>query len=113
KPDVVVVGGYAHITMQLAMLWCRRTGTPYLINSESHGRGRGQGPGTARNERNVGQSDKGIRALLSLLAPGPWLLTPALKRFFIRGAAAGLPAGTLARDHLVSYGGPPDRMFLL
>jgi glycosyltransferase involved in cell wall biosynthesis len=100
NPHAVVVGGYAHVTMQLAMLWCRRTGTPYLINSESHrqgteqsGKGRGRWPG-------------------SVAAMGRSLVN-AVKRFFIRGAAAGLPAGTLARDCLVSYGGPAERMFAL
>jgi glycosyltransferase involved in cell wall biosynthesis len=40
-------------------------------------------------------------------------LVAALKRFFIAGAAAGLPAGTLARDYLISHGGPAERMFIL
>jgi glycosyltransferase involved in cell wall biosynthesis len=87
QPDLVIVGGYAHFTMQWAMLWCRRTGTPYLLNSESH----------------------------HWRSRGGWLR--ALKRlpvrFFVHGAAAGLPVGSLAREYLVSYGGPADRMFLL
>src|SRR5207247_2478519 len=96
KPDVVVVGGYAHVTMQLAMLWCRRTGTPYLINSESHAGSR--------------QTPDAGRPMGKRIVRG---LTSTLKRFFISGSAAGLPAGTLAREHLLSHGGPPDRMFFL
>jgi glycosyltransferase involved in cell wall biosynthesis len=86
-PDLVVVGGYAHLTMQWAMLWCRLTRTPYLINSESHHR-RARG------------------GLLRAIKRLPL-------RYFVAGAAAGLPAGTLAREYLVSYGGRPDRMFAL
>jgi glycosyltransferase involved in cell wall biosynthesis len=86
RPDVVVVGGYAHLTMQWAMLWCRWTGTPYVINSESHHR-------RARSGL--------LRALKRLPV-----------RLFVRNAAAALPAGTLAREYLVSYGGPRERMFL-
>jgi len=86
-PDVVVVGGYAHLTMQWAMLWCRRTGTPYVINSESH----------LQRSRNPL-----LRAAKRLPV-----------RYFVQGAAACLPAGTLAREYLVSYGGRADRMFAL
>jgi glycosyltransferase involved in cell wall biosynthesis len=86
-PDVVVVGGYAHLTMQWAMLWCRWTGTPYLINSESH------------LQRPRGRLLRAVKRL------------PV--RFFVRGAAACLPAGTLARRYLLSYSGRDDRMFAL
>jgi glycosyltransferase involved in cell wall biosynthesis len=87
RPDVVVVGGYAHLTMQWAMLWCWWTRTPYLINSESHHRRTRSGF---------------LRVLKSLPV-----------RLFVRNAAAGLPAGTLAKEYLVSYGGASERMFLL
>jgi glycosyltransferase involved in cell wall biosynthesis len=112
RPDVVVVGGYAHVTMQLAMLWCLRTGTPYAINSETHERVRGQGSGGR------GQSGKGLRSRASLTLPflsavGCRLSSAALKRFFVRRAGVGLPAGTLARDYLISLGGPAKRMFIL
>jgi glycosyltransferase involved in cell wall biosynthesis len=100
NPHVVVVGGYAHVTMQLAMLWCRRTGTPYLINSESHQQG-------------TKEAEKGRGRWRGSVAAAGRPLVNAVKRFFIRGAAAGLPAGTLARDCLVSYGGPAERMFAL
>lgn len=86
-PDIVVVGGYAHITMQLAMLWCRRRGRPYLINSESH----------------HWRTRAGLLRTLKRIPV----------RFYISGAAAGLAVGTLAREYLVSYGGPADRMFIL
>ncbi len=87
RPDVVVVGGYAHLTMQWAMLWCRCHRVPYVINSESHHR-------RARGGL--------LRAMKRLPV-----------RYFVSGAAAGLPTGSLAREYLISYGGRADRMFLL
>jgi glycosyltransferase involved in cell wall biosynthesis len=99
RPDAVIVGGYAHVTMQLAMLWCRRHRKPYLINSESHQRS--------------GCRVKGEGGRQRLSTPFTLHPTSLLKRFFIRGAAAGLPAGTLAREYLVVHGGPVERMFPL
>jgi glycosyltransferase involved in cell wall biosynthesis len=97
RPDVVVVGGYAHVTMQLAMLWCLARGVPYLINSESHLRGRAAG------------MVSGSRSSASVAAR----MGRGLKRFYISRATAGLPAGTLAREYLVDHGGPAERMFFL
>jgi glycosyltransferase involved in cell wall biosynthesis len=114
RPDVVVVGGYAHVTMQLAMLWCRSTATPYVINSESHARGRDAGAGI----RNLGNEKRGYRSRMLPRLYWPLVvplrhLARLVKRHFISGAAAGLPAGSLAREYLVSHGGPAERMFHL
>src|SRR5206468_2181192 len=100
--------------------WCRRTGTPYVINSESHGggtAGRRDGGTAGRRDGATGRGGDPASGVppspRPLVAPSRRRLAAALKRFFVRRAAAGLPAGTLARDYLISLGGPAERMFFL
>ena len=85
-PDVVVVNGYAHPTMQLAMLWCRLHDTPYLIHCESHD-----------------------------LTPRPrWkAVKDPLVRFHVKGASAYLPVCSPAARYLERHGADADLMFML
>lgn len=87
RPDVVVVSGYAHPTMQLAMLWCRAHKVPYILHSESN--------------------DLTPRALWRRV-----LKAPAV-RWAISGAASFLPVSTSASDYLSRRGGDRSRMFML
>lgn len=78
RPDVVVVGGWSTSATQLAILWCRRRGVPYVLMSDNH-----------------------------LLEPRPaWVR--AVKRIvlgrIVPQAAGWLVPGRLARDHIVHYG---------
>lgn len=87
RPQVVIIGGYALPTNQLAMLWCRRHRIPYLVLWESH--------------------DLDKRTLLRrAVAWGP-------SSFARRGAAGFLPASSLARDRLARSGVPADRLHIL
>lgn len=87
RPNAVVVGGYAHPTMLLSALWCRRHQVPYILHSESQD-----------------------------LTPRPkWrsaIKTP-LVSWAVRKASAYLPVSTPAADYLQGLGAPRDRMFLL
>jgi glycosyltransferase involved in cell wall biosynthesis len=81
--DLVVVGGWSLMATQLAILWCRIHRVPYFLMSDNH-----------------------------LLEPRPaWVR--ALKRVvlprLVPQAAAWLVPGSLARDHIASYGARPER----
>ncbi len=85
KFDAVVISGYAQPTMQLAWLWCRIHGVPYILVSESHLLRRRSG------------WKKGVKSLL---------LPP-----IVRNAGAWLATGSNSRDYLVHYGADPSRIF--
>ena len=85
--DAVVVCGYNHFTMQAAMLYCIASGTPFIIQGESH---------VLKTRRRANES---------------------LKRLFIapvvRRARAALATGTLARQYWQQMGIPEDRVFIV
>lgn len=83
--DVVVIGGYAHLTMLLAIIFCLFTKTPYIFMSESH----------LLNKRTF--LKKFIKRIY---------LKPIIKR-----TSANLPTGTLAKEYLISYGANPNSIF--
>jgi glycosyltransferase involved in cell wall biosynthesis len=82
--DAIVVGGYSVFAEQVAIIWARTTGTPYLLHSESH--------------------LKKARGAVKLKVKS--LLVPP----FVAHAAAGLAVGTLAAHYLESYGLPRERI---
>jgi glycosyltransferase involved in cell wall biosynthesis len=84
RPDVVVVAGYAVFAEQAAIAWCRLTGTPYVLHSESH-LGKSRASWVSQLKRRV---------------------LPQI----VGRSAAGLAAGTAARAYLTHYGLPPDRI---
>ncbi len=83
--DAVVLGGYAHFTMLMAVYWCLFNKVPYVLMSESQ----------HLTERGV--------------------LKKFLKNHFlkqiIKRSSACLPTGTLARDYLISYGAKEEKCF--
>lgn len=80
KPDVVVVSGYVHPTIQQAMWWCRRHAVPYGIASESSF---------------LQSSSHGLKWWLKRLIFAP----------SIRNASFHLPIGTKASTYLHRLGG--------
>jgi glycosyltransferase involved in cell wall biosynthesis len=76
--DVVAIAGYSMFTSQASIVWCRMTGTPYLLFGESHHR-------DAR------------KAWVKKLKD--WLLPK-----IVRPAAGILATGTLSGDYFRSYG---------
>uniref|UniRef100_UPI00321FCA8E glycosyltransferase family 4 protein n=1 Tax=Thermogutta sp. TaxID=1962930 RepID=UPI00321FCA8E len=81
--DAIILGGYNHFTMLAAAWYARRKGIPYLVMCESfHGLKR------------AGYK-KAIKG--------------RLVRWVVGHSAGILPTGQLARDYLVSYGGPADQ----
>ena len=85
--DAVVLPGYAMSASQLGALYCRATGTPYVMFSETTHLDRRPGP---------------LRLLKQLLV-----------RPLISGARAWLATGILSRRYLVSYGAREDSVFFL
>lgn len=79
RPDVVVMSGYAHPTVQMAAAWCRRHKVPYGVVCESNGR-------TSRTS--------GWKWWLKRLLIGP----------LVRKMAFGLPLGREAGDYLRKCG---------
>jgi 1,2-diacylglycerol 3-alpha-glucosyltransferase len=81
-PDVVLLGGYNHLTMLNAASWCRKHDVPFLLMCETW------------------RQRSGMKAQLKQA----WL------RRWLARAAGALPTGTLAEDHLVSLGVSRDRL---
>ena len=82
--DLLVIGGYAMLTEQLALLWARGRRTPYLLHSESH----------LLKERRAS-----VRAMKRLVLPE-----------IVGRAAGGLAVGSAAAEYLAAYGVPPGRI---
>jgi glycosyltransferase involved in cell wall biosynthesis len=82
--DVLVIGGWSLMAPQLAIVWARLRGTPYLIVSENH----------SREPRPAW-----VRAV-------KWLVL----RQVIPQASGLLVTGSLAREHALHYGARPDRV---
>ena len=86
RPDAVVVSGWSTFAAQRAVAWCRRHVVPYVLLVESHD----AGPRAAWR-----------RAVKDTLVPP-----------IIRGAAACLAVGTLARESLIARGASAERIRL-
>ncbi|MDW8078909.1 MAG: glycosyltransferase family 4 protein, partial [Thermoguttaceae bacterium] len=82
--DAIILGGYNHFTMLAAAWYARRNHIPYYL----------------MNEVFLRQP----RAVWKRLLKEPFL------RQLFRGAAGGLPTGTLAREYLTHYGLKEDRI---
>lgn len=89
KPDVVVIGGYAEPTMQLATLTAWALRVPVVLWCESHGR-------DWRNRR----PDLRTR-LKDVLLSG-----------LVRGCGAFLTPGRLQQRYLADHGADPDNVFV-
>jgi glycosyltransferase involved in cell wall biosynthesis len=85
NPDIVLLGGYNHITMLSAARYCRDQRVPYALMCE-----------TWRTRHGLGGRVK-----------------HALLRRWLRHAAGALPTGTLAADYLLSLGVPSKRQCLV
>ena len=84
RPDTVLVSGWRTYAAQAAVAWCRRNGVPYVLLVESH---------------DAGQRAAWRRAVKDTLVPP-----------IVRGAAACLAVGTLARESLIARGAPAERV---
>jgi glycosyltransferase involved in cell wall biosynthesis len=84
EPDVVVVSGWSTFAAQAALAWCRAHDVPYVLLVESH--------------------DAGPRAA--------WrrVVKDAVVPHVVRGAAAWLAVGTLARESLIGRGAVDERV---
>lgn len=85
KPDVVLIGGYNHLTMWLAMIWSAFRGIPFLMMSET------KGPNTS------GKSAPPFKK--------------ALLRWIANRASGGLPTGRLAERFLIQNGWKKESLF--
>lgn len=85
--NLVVVGGYAVTTFQLAMALARIKGIPYVINTETHVEV---------------MSGKGLGSRIKQL----------VKHKICRNAAAFLVTGSRVRSHLISFGISDERIFV-
>jgi len=83
--DLVVFPGYAMFASQFGALWCRATGTPYAIFSET---------------THLGRRGGAVRTVKGLLLPQ-----------IIGRASAWLATGTLSREYMVSYGAREEAVF--
>jgi glycosyltransferase involved in cell wall biosynthesis len=83
EPDCVVVGGWSLMATQLAILWCRTHGVPYLLQSDNH-----------LLERRA----KWVRTLKRVVLP-----------HVVPQAAGWLVPGSLALEHIEHYGARRER----
>lgn len=83
--DCVVVWGWSTFAAQLAIAWCRIRRVPYVLFAESH-----------LEERRATWARIARRKIVP---------------FAVRGAAAWLATGTLAREHLVHFGAESTRVW--
>jgi glycosyltransferase involved in cell wall biosynthesis len=79
--DVVVIAGWSLMATQLAIVWCRVRGVPYLLVSDN----------TLREPRR-----RWVRVVKRLVLPR-----------IVPQAAGHLVAGSLAREHQLAYGARP------
>jgi len=84
RPEVVVVSGWSTFAAQAALAWARARSVPYVLVVESH--------------------DEGPRAGWRRAVKGT--VVPRV----VRGAAAVLVTGTLARRSMVARGAAPERV---
>lgn len=82
--DCLIIGGWSLMATQLAIVWARMRGVPYLLISENHAR-----------------------------EPRPeWVgfVKSRILRHVVPQAAGHLVTGTLAREHQLEYGARADRI---
>jgi glycosyltransferase involved in cell wall biosynthesis len=84
SPAAVVVSGWSTFASQAGMLWCRRHHIPYIVVVESH--------------------DRDVRS--------GWrrLVKRSIVPRFLAGASGVLVTGTLARESMLRWGVPPERI---
>jgi len=87
QPDVILIGGYNHLTMWMAMLWAFLNRTPFLLMSET----RGLRPGRKKD---------------------PFLKATLLK-WLAKHSSGALPTGLLAEDYLLKNGWNKQSLFRL
>ncbi len=87
SPDVLIVGGYNHLTMLSAIHWAIRSATPYYLMSETYYR--------------------------QVANPVRQLVKQRLVRWVVRHMAGGFPTGRFAADYLARYGADPDRLVIV
>ena len=87
KFDAVLIGGYNHLTMLLAVWYCIRQKTPYFLMCES----------------NLSRRRSTWRKMAK-----DWLV-----RWVVSNMAGGFPTGTLAEQYLVHYGAHPKTLTFL
>jgi glycosyltransferase involved in cell wall biosynthesis len=85
QPDVVLIGGYNHLTMLAAVRYCNRNRIPWLLMSESW------------------RQRKGMSGAIK----------HRLIRHWLKSAAGALPTGTLSSAHLCRLGIPTQRQSFL
>jgi len=83
EPDCVVVGGWSLMATQLAILWCRTHGVPYLLQSDNH--------------------------LLEPRASCVRTLKQVVLPHVVPQAAGWLVPGSLALEHIEHYGARRER----
>ena len=86
-PDVILVGGYNHLTMWMAMLWAFLKKTPFLLMSET----RGLRPGSEKD---------------------PFFKAKLLK-WLAKHSSGALPTGILAEGYLLKNGWNKQSLFRL
>jgi glycosyltransferase involved in cell wall biosynthesis len=79
--DVLVIGGWALMATQLAIIWARLRNVPYLLVTENH----------LREPRR-----RWVRVLKAVFLP-----------FIVRRASGHLVTGALSREHQLHYGADP------
>jgi glycosyltransferase involved in cell wall biosynthesis len=87
KPDAIVIGGYNHFTMWMAMFWARLTHTPYFLMCETH----------------KSDNKKGILKNLRTM----------LLKWIARTSNGALPTGQQASLYLQEYGWEIRNLFEL
>lgn len=83
RPDVVVIPGWGYAPSRAALGWCRRTGTPAVLMSESK----------RDDERRV------------------WAKERLKRLLYVRKFDAALVGGSLHRDYLIELGMKHERVF--
>ena len=85
KFDCLIIGGYNHLTMIIAIFWAVLNKVPYLLSSESH--------------------------LLNKRKPWKNLLKSLFVGLIVRKASAYLPTGKFAGEYFINYGAETNRIF--
>jgi len=84
-PDIVLVGGYNHLTMWMAMMWSFLKGVPFLLMSET----RGLRPGRKKDP----------------------FLKKLLLRWQAKSTSGALPTGCMAEEYLRKNGWKQETLF--
>jgi glycosyltransferase involved in cell wall biosynthesis len=87
QPDVILIGGYNHLTMWMAMAWAFLKRTPFLLMSETKGL------------RPAREKDPFFKA--------------TLLKWLAKHSSGALPTGLLAEDYLLKNGWDKQSLFRL